>query len=139
MTYTDMRDEARARYAGLNLPTPSVWRPSGRREYWAITTDELIELNELCGKHLSICETTTIEMRMHDMPQVFFSDGFVEAAFLRVDGSYFEDREAISFNGDGFIGFCGWASSKNERPFLDAFEEWCAWLARTHVRRGDRK
>ena len=33
-------------------------------------------------------------------------------------------REAISFNGDGFIGFCGWADRHNSVPILKAFSEW---------------
>lgn len=37
---------------------------------------------------------------------------------------YFDDREAISFNADGFIGFAGWASSGNVQPILEAFAEW---------------
>lgn len=46
-------------------------------------------------------------------------------AFLTVKGTYFNDREAISFNPDGFIGFCGWASSKNSEPFINGFVKWC--------------
>lgn len=45
-------------------------------------------------------------------------------AFVRVDGPYFRDREAVSFNEDGFIGFCGWADDKNSKPFLKAFHAW---------------
>lgn len=44
---------------------------------------------------------------------------------LRVRGPYFDRREAVTFGTSGFIGFCGWASSCNERPFLDGFREWC--------------
>ena len=43
--------------------------------------------------------------------------GGIESAFLSCDGSYFTGREAISFNSDGFIGFCGWADDKNSTPF----------------------
>ena len=42
---------------------------------------------------------------------------------------YFDDREAVSFNRDGFIGFAGWADSKHIRPILDGFEEWVDWMA----------
>lgn len=51
-------------------------------------------------------------------------DGRLRAAFIRVDGPYFEDREAVSFNADGFVGIAGWADSKNSVPFLRAFETW---------------
>lgn len=50
--------------------------------------------------------------------------GRLRAAFVRVDGPYFEDREAISFNANGFVGIAGWADSKNRVPFLRAFETW---------------
>ena len=46
------------------------------------------------------------------------------AAFLFVDGSYFEKRECISFNQDGFIGFAGWASDKNVKPIIKGFIKW---------------
>ena len=45
----------------------------------------------------------------------------IECFFIKVDGPYFKDREAISFNPDGFIGFCGWADSKNCIPFINGF------------------
>lgn len=55
--------------------------------------------------------------------------GGIESAFLFCDGSYFTGREAISFNSDGFIGFCGWADDKNSMPFLFAFYRWVnEWL-----------
>lgn len=50
----------------------------------------------------------------------------VRQAYLRLDGPYFKDRECVSFNPDGFIGFAGWADSKNVAPILEAFVEWCS-------------
>jgi hypothetical protein len=49
--------------------------------------------------------------------------------FLTVSGTYFSDREAISFNTDGFIGFAGWASTINTKPFINGFIKWCDDLA----------
>lgn len=46
-------------------------------------------------------------------------------AYLKCDGSYFSGREAISFNEDGFIGFCGWADNSNANQFLECFCDWC--------------
>jgi hypothetical protein len=40
----------------------------------------------------------------------------------------FEDREAVSFNPGGFIGFAGWSDSTNIRPILDGFEKWVDWM-----------
>ena len=50
-------------------------------------------------------------------------------AYLTGKGEYFSAREVISFNRDGFIGFCGDASTENTAPVLAAFIEWCDWLA----------
>lgn len=71
---------------------------------------------------------TYSDLTQHDIEAL---EGFIgiESAFLFCDGSYFTGREAISFNSDGFIGFCGWADDKNSMPFLVAFYRWVNdWL-----------
>lgn len=45
--------------------------------------------------------------------------------------AYFERRECISFNANGWIGFAGWADQGNTNPILRAFIEWCDALAAT--------
>jgi len=50
-------------------------------------------------------------------------------AYIKVDGSYFGGRECISFNRDGFIGFCGWADSTNTEPIIKAFIKWCDYIS----------
>ena len=45
-------------------------------------------------------------------------------AGIKCEADYFDDREAVSFNDDGFIGFAGWASSKNVAPILEGFSDW---------------
>lgn len=52
---------------------------------------------------------------------VRWPNGFAE---LTCKSFYFEKREAITFNPDGFIGFAGWADDKNVVPILDGFLEW---------------
>lgn len=52
------------------------------------------------------------------------SNGAIRECFLFVNSHYFQQRECISFNRDGFIGFCGWADSYNEAPIISAFLEW---------------
>lgn len=49
-------------------------------------------------------------------------------AELRCKGTYFCDREAITFNEDGFIGFCGWADDKRASIITTAFIYWCDYL-----------
>ena len=60
------------------------------------------------------------------MPKVTLAKGRdgIESAFVFIDGNYFEGREAVSFNEDGFIGFCGWADGCNERAILEGFYRW---------------
>ena len=52
------------------------------------------------------------------------SNGRVNAAALRVDGPYFRDREAVTFESNGQAHLCGWADSNNMQPFLNGFERW---------------
>lgn len=54
--------------------------------------------------------------------------GHLICAFLTGCGEYFTCREVISFNDNGFIGFCGGADDTNAQPVLEAFVEWCDWL-----------
>lgn len=57
------------------------------------------------------------------------ANGHIMYCFLYVNSHYFERREAISFNRDGFIGFAGWADQGNTNPLLRAFLKWCDYLA----------
>lgn len=53
-------------------------------------------------------------------------DGGIAKAYLKIDcPGQWNGREAVSFNSDGFIGFCGWADSQNSQPFYRAWREWC--------------
>lgn len=56
--------------------------------------------------------------------------GGVEAAELFVRAHYFDEREAVTFERNGFVGIAGWADSRNVRPFLVAFGEWVEWLSK---------
>lgn len=52
-------------------------------------------------------------------------EGGLEKAYIKIDClDQWNGREAISFNSDGFIGFCGWADTQNSQPFLNAFRRW---------------
>lgn len=45
---------------------------------------------------------------------------------LRCRSYYFDNREAVTFNPDGFIGFAGWADVTNVQPILQGFFAWVA-------------
>ena len=55
-------------------------------------------------------------------------NGKLVFAEIRVKGTYFDDREAITFNEDGFIGICGWADGYNLTPFVMGFKDWCDYM-----------
>ena len=46
-------------------------------------------------------------------------------ADLRCRSDYFDDRQAITFEPGGFIGFAGWADDFTVQPILSAF---CKWM-----------
>lgn len=53
-------------------------------------------------------------------------DGGIAKAYLKIDcPGQWNGREAVSFNSDGFIGFCGWADEQNSQPFYRAWRAWC--------------
>lgn len=56
------------------------------------------------------------------------TNGTIICCFLYMNSHYFTQREAISFNKDGFIGFAGWADQGNTNPLLRAFLRWCDYL-----------
>ena len=45
-------------------------------------------------------------------------------AELRCCSYYFDDREAVTFHPDGFVGFAGWADNQNVQPILRGFMAW---------------
>ena len=50
-----------------------------------------------------------------------------------MNSHYFTQREAISFNEGGVIGFADWADQGNTNPLLRAFLKWCDYLADNEV------
>lgn len=54
----------------------------------------------------------------------YTKEGAIECAFMYVKGRHFEERELVSFNRDGFIGFAGWASTTNVEPIINGFMDW---------------
>jgi hypothetical protein len=43
---------------------------------------------------------------------------------IRCRSFYFDDREVVTFNPDGFLGFAGWAADGNVQPILYGFVAW---------------
>lgn len=55
--------------------------------------------------------------------------GQITECYLFMNSHYYTQRECISFNRGGFIGFAGWADDGNLNPIRRAFLEWCGMLA----------
>lgn len=66
----------------------------------------------------------TLAVDWDNCTESYDEDGRLRSAFVKCKANYFEDREAVSFNGDGFVGFCGWADGDNTQIVLDAFQSW---------------
>ncbi len=99
-------DEARELAAKANITVENV------------TMKQLMELHDILLEKLenSECFRGTFEMNPLELDH--------NRMFLTCKSDYFDNREAVSFNRDGFIGFAGWASSKNIAPILEGFVEW---------------
>lgn len=101
--------------------------------YYDVTEGDILVLVMLLNKHIkkavkdhemsveSISLSKKIDMRKR-------SDGSIICCYLYVNSHYFTQRECISFNRGGFIGFAGWADQGNTNPMLRAFLEWCDYL-----------
>lgn len=101
--------------------------------YDDITSGEICVLVMLLNKHIKqACKKGKMSadtMRMSEkINSKYRTNGKLIECFLHVNSHYFTRRECISFNEDGFIGFCGWADSRNQQPILDAFVEWTECL-----------
>lgn len=59
----------------------------------------------------------------------YHSSGGVIRAVIKAKGATFATTNVVSFNQDGYIGFCGNASDENLQPVLAAFAAWCEKLA----------
>lgn len=59
--------------------------------------------------------------------------------YLTMSSEYFKKRECISFNKDGFIGFAGWASTKNTAPILEVVCEWARVIKNWKGLKNDKK
>ena len=98
--------------------------------YDDITEGDILTLVMLLNKELKKAtkenETSVSSMylsRKIDLKKK--TNGSIVTCFLYVNSHYFTQRECISFNRDGFIGFAGWADQGNINPILRAFLQWC--------------
>lgn len=105
------RDQARAFFAESGL------------SYSVLTVKNIRRLRTLINTHMktSCCLDRFFQCKQRG--RVIASPEGVYAE-IKCKSTHFENREAISFNRDGFIGFAGWADEANVQPILEGFEDW---------------
>lgn len=105
----------------------ALWASSGL-DYSVLTPDSLSDLVDSIDRAMMASGAAQGSLRMKRPPVIHGEDGVVTCAELRCRSAYFRDREAVTFNDNGFIGFAGWADETNVVPVLDGFAEWVAEL-----------
>jgi hypothetical protein len=101
------RDEARAMFKGANL------------DYSALTPGNVQRLRTLINQRMK--SSGLIKDSFRCRQRAVAREGYAE---IRCKSFYFDSREALTFNPDGFIGFAGWADDNNVQPILAGFAEW---------------
>lgn len=98
------RDAVREQLAKAKITTDNV------------TESELKALRKIINKHLKSSGiyggTAKLRRAKKDLK------------FIEMQTNQWENREAVSFNRDGFIGIAGWADNDNVQPLLSALLEW---------------
>ncbi len=114
------REEAREYFKNCNL------------SYENLDINNIYKLIQMLNKKITEANSIMIminEPRLKGSNKdIIMKNGKIIFAQIRVKGDYFDSREAITFNKNGFIGFCSWASDDNTQPFIDAFKEWCDFV-----------
>ncbi|MET4160535.1 hypothetical protein ABIE61_000349 [Marinobacterium sp. MBR-111] len=106
------RDEARTAFDKAGL------------KYADLTRNNLQQLRNLINQEMVESSLIRDSLRCKQRP-IFKPDNKRGIwATIRCKAFYFDDREAVSFNPDGFIGFAGWADERNVQPILNGFCKW---------------
>lgn len=101
--------------------------------YADITGGDILILTMLLNREIKksnkMGETSAIMHLSEKIKMKRKQNGSIISCFLYMNSHYFTQREAISLNEDGFIGFAGWADQGNVNPILRAFLKWCDYLS----------
>jgi hypothetical protein len=116
------RDEARAHWAKSGLTYAALTAENLRRLRSLI--DQRMRTSGAMGGTLRACQRFSIH---NDHPNGKW-------AALKCKAFYFGDRQAVTFEPGGFIGFAGWADETNVQPILTAFCSWVDLMATNSVR-----
>lgn len=106
------RNEARQKFKDAGLT------------YAVITPETLRSLRSAINRHMKDSGLIRGTFRCRERGVIQTSKRGRFFAGINCRAFYFDNREAVSFNDDGFIGFAGWADDENIKPILDGFCEW---------------
>ena len=102
------------------------------RQIWAETNLSVgdLDLADLSALRLRLDQAMRASrlirdsFRMERRIRVHRAEGCLRCVELRCRSHYFEGRQAITFDENGFVGFAGWADDVNVQPVLEAFIGW---------------
>lgn len=113
--YSAVRNAARDRFAATG------------KAYSDLTKDQLISLRDHIADEMKASNLIDGSFKMNaHVKTVRWPSGW---AALTCRSHYFRKREAVTFNGNGFIGFAGWADAENVKPIIAGFLAWCDTLS----------
>jgi hypothetical protein len=93
----------------------------------SVTLEEATDTNSLATLrrmiNAAMVESGCIDgtLRCHQRP-------VPSLASIQCRSRYFDSREVVTFNADGFIGFAGWADDTNVQPILKGFLAWLDFM-----------
>jgi hypothetical protein len=114
------RDEARKHWAASGLTYAALTAESLERLRARIDAEMIA--SGLIDHTYRARESATL----HEQPGNRWAD-------IRCSAYYFEDRQAVTFEPTGFVGFAGWADEENVQPILAAFVDWVDELLQKHL------
>ena len=94
----------------------------------AVSAADITDLRRHLTKTLKACPEIGGSLRL-DGPTRIRKVGDGHFSTIRMKSRYFSNREAVSFNTDGFIGIAGWADNTNVQPVIAGFIAWTEELA----------
>ena len=103
-------------------------------DYSVLTRENLFRLHHILRVKLKESGLFKGTFRMRQRYKTWKRDGKYNCVELTCKADYFDRREAITFNSDGFIGFAGWASTANVAPIISGFVQWCDEMKQVGIR-----
>ncbi|PTX52383.1 hypothetical protein IQ03_01364 [Gemmobacter caeni] len=95
-----------------------------------LTAADLSDLRARLDRGLRASGLIRGSFRMQGRVLTRSQEGRLRSAELRCRSDYFTDRQAVTFEEGGFVGFAGWADEVNVQPVLTAFIGWARERAR---------